>query len=151
MRKLEKIQPFGHSKASKIKKLPHIAHFSRPRESDPYAHHPHEPHGSATAWPTLTSTLSTYTYPTPNLSTSNLNHLHLSIYLPHTHMQVSGIWILEGTSSYRAPIHPHLVLQIGVGGVAVDVLGRTEMLQTKFPVHEGFQLKMASVRQRRAN
>ena len=56
-------------------------------------------------------------------------------------MQVSGIWILEGTSSYRAPIHPHLVLQIGVGGVAVDVLGRTEMLQTKFPVHEGFQLK----------
>ena len=37
LRKLEKIQPFGHSKASKIKKkVPHIAHFSRPGESDPY-------------------------------------------------------------------------------------------------------------------
>ena len=35
--KLEKVQPFGHSKASKIKKkVPHIAHLTRPGESDPY-------------------------------------------------------------------------------------------------------------------
>ena len=38
MIKLEKVQPFGHSKASKIKKVPHIAHFPRPGESDPYTH-----------------------------------------------------------------------------------------------------------------
>ena len=30
-----KIKPFGHSKASKIKK-PHFAHFPRPEENDPY-------------------------------------------------------------------------------------------------------------------
>ena len=37
----------------KMKKRPHFDYFPRPGETDPYAHHPHEPHGSATAWPTL--------------------------------------------------------------------------------------------------
>ena len=34
--KLEKIKPFGHSKASIFfKKMPHFAHFPRPAETDP--------------------------------------------------------------------------------------------------------------------
>ena len=36
MRKVEKIKTFGHSRASKNKKMPQFAHFPRPGESDPY-------------------------------------------------------------------------------------------------------------------
>ena len=37
LRKLDKIKPFGHSRASINKiDMPHFAHFPRPGESDPY-------------------------------------------------------------------------------------------------------------------
>ena len=39
MRKVEKIKTFGHSRASKNKKMPQFAHFPRPGESDPYVCH----------------------------------------------------------------------------------------------------------------
>ena len=35
LRKLEKIKPFGHSKAKKKKNMPDFAHFPRPGQSDP--------------------------------------------------------------------------------------------------------------------
>ena len=37
LRKVESVEPFGHSGAPKImKKMPHFDHFSRPAEIDPY-------------------------------------------------------------------------------------------------------------------
>ena len=95
-----------------------------------YAHHPHEPHGSATAWPTLTSTLSTYTYPTPNPSTSNLNHLHLSIYLPHTHMQVSGSWRV--LLHIEPPSTLTLSYKLGLGGLQLMFLDALKCYKQNF-------------------
>ena len=41
LRKVEKIKPFGHSRASKKnKKMPHFGHFPRPREIDPFRYLP---------------------------------------------------------------------------------------------------------------
>ena len=38
LRKVEKVKPFGHSRAPKNKKLPHFDNFPRPGEIDPYRH-----------------------------------------------------------------------------------------------------------------
>ena len=38
LRKLEKIKPFGDSKAPKKKIMTDFAHFSRPGEKDPYVY-----------------------------------------------------------------------------------------------------------------
>ena len=40
LRKVEKIKPFGHSRArKKTKKMPHFDHFPRPGEIDPCGRH----------------------------------------------------------------------------------------------------------------
>ena len=36
LRKVEKIKPFGHSRAQKNKEMPHFDHFSCPGEIDPF-------------------------------------------------------------------------------------------------------------------
>ena len=79
-----------------------------------------------------TSTLSTSTYLPPNPSTSNLNHLHLSIYLPHTHMQVSGSWRvllhIEPPSTYTLT----LSYKLGLGGLQLMFLDALKCYKQNF-------------------
>lgn len=77
-----------------------------------------------------TSTLSSSTYLTTNPSTSNLNHLYLYIYLPHTHMQVSGSWRV--LLHIEPPSTLTLSYKLGLGGLQLMFLDALKCYKQNF-------------------